>query len=169
MTDLTAEMLAALLTDDAKGKRLAELLDQEKKNQAVLDEAKATHIAASRLREAGAVHFQAGEQALADAAKAQEQVKADAAANGEMLTALNAEKAAFEAVRQKVTADHNEREAKIAAKETELASRERLVGEREERVRRNAADLKAASDAHTARVKRLQEAWEGMKPETEAA
>jgi DNA repair exonuclease SbcCD ATPase subunit len=139
MTELSAEMLAAILTDDAKAKRLTELLEQEKANKAILEQAQqAQAAAAADLAEMRKAVMQAS-QLTEDAETRHRRLDEEERALEGVVTSLNAEKDAFTKIRAQVEADLAERKAAIEAAESSLKTRLEAVEAREAAVQRSGA------------------------------
>lgn len=155
MTELSAELLGAIINDDRKTARLNELLDQEAKNRQVLADAESARDAAeAKLSEARKTLAAAqAAQAEADALKAK--LAEDQAKLGEMISALNAEKDAFNQIRQQVEDDLERRKEIVNAKATELSERERKLAEEEQAAEADAAvahDLRERAEQLHAKV-----------------
>lgn len=148
----------AIVSDPEHVKRLDALSAEQKK----LDDAKedirvASEKANSVLTEAQTERRQA-EAIRADVAAREQKLAADTETLGGVIASFNAEKVAWEAVRQKVDANHaahsaslREREAAVAmmlsaqgAKQAELDQREKAVAEREALHERRAIALRSA-------------------------
>ncbi len=150
MTELSAEMLAAILNDDAKAERLTELLAQEKKNTAILVEAQAAReAAADKLLAAGKLVAEAG--AIREEADARHRALAESEDGvRSVMATLTQEKDAFNSIRAQVEADLKQRtealiaaEASVAERETALAHGELEVAENKAAVIRLRATLQA--------------------------
>lgn len=153
MTEMSAELVAALLNDEAKSARLAELLAQMKKNQAILDEANAA-------RDAAEVKVEAARKAMVTAkavedAAAQRHAQLDESQKGlgEAITTYNSDRKSFNEIRDQIEADLKQRTAAVEAREvavtereTALAHKELEVAEAKADVIQLRADLKAKHD-----------------------
>jgi len=130
----TSDVLALLLaasSDDQKNRRLEELLqaqkalDAQKAEIAALAAAATKDKAAAERIKAAADAVNAGLDGRRIGMDEQERQMAD------VLNGMNAEKAAWEQVRQAVDQSHIEHEARLEAADVALSTRETAVGERE--------------------------------------
>lgn len=131
MDNETLILMQAVLTDEGKQKRFAEIMAAtDAMNKSAAELKAAQDSAASQLRDAEAKLADA--RGMRDAA-AQRHNDMDTREleMGKVSDALNAEKRSFEEVRNAVDKDQREREAHLMQAEDEVAARENTVVERE--------------------------------------
>lgn len=155
MAEMSVELLAALINDDAKAARLKELTDQEKKNAAILAEAQAARDAAGdQLEEARKALVNA--KAVEDsAAERHRQLDAREKGLGEAITTYNSDRKSFNEIRAQIEADLKRRQELLVYAEAsnkrlseELMDREMKLALEEQNVK----DLKASLETKHARL-----------------
>lgn len=141
MTEMSAELVAALLNDEAKSARLAELLAQMKRNQAILDESSAA-------RDAAEVKVEAARKAMVTAkavedAAAQRHAQLDESQKGlgEAITTYNSDRKSFNEIRDQIEADLKQRTAAVEAREVAVTERETALAHQELDVAEAKADV----------------------------
>lgn len=141
MTEMSAELVAALLNDEAKSARLAELLAQMKKNQAILDEANAARDAAEVKVEQARKAMVTAKAVEGAAAQRHAQLDESQQGLGEAITTYNADRKSFNEIRDQIEADLKQRAAAVEAREVAVTERETALAHKELEVAEAKADV----------------------------
>jgi DNA-binding LacI/PurR family transcriptional regulator len=167
MDQETLILMQSVLSDDAKGKRLAEIMAAQDALKAKQEEiALLQRNADGTLAEAKQYH-QAGDQALAEAKQHYAEIADKEAGLEIVITTLNQEKAAFSAVRAQVEADHTRREVAVSARESAVQRKEAEVAQREAAADDNLSAAVSLRESLTRRHQRLEQAMDLNKAEEE--
>lgn len=139
-------LFSAILNDPEHKERLASLRAEMK---GIEDSREELRIAAEKANETLATargEREAAEAALAATRDAEAKLSADTQALAQTIASLNEEKARFEAVRQKVDADHKTREAALVERERQA----KVTDDRHVKLQKDLATRSQRIEAHEA-------------------
>jgi hypothetical protein len=163
-TDLVP-LLIASMSDEAKGRRMAEIQAEQLKLEDMKAELERIAAHNQAVVAEAAEHRSAGDSAFQKAEAKAAELDQREAEMGRVLAAMNEEKAAFEAIRDTVEKEQSARRLDLETTAADLSKREKAIATRENDVAAEQVFARRMSLLATWKIDRLREAIAEIPPE----